>query len=233
MKQNRRGNIVNQLSTLKAVGVNKTRQSGVEKLKASVKSDRVESYLAEITAVYSEKIACDIRALITGQAVKSVPILTKGGLVDDEVYGELELPEIGDHVVIDFIGGRESLPIITGFVFPFLYDKFAGSQTPVNSGSKQFTQKLLEADLPKTYRKIFRSGTTIEVQEDGSYIIETPDGSYIHLNVTDSEIIIEDVVNSNKITFDSSGILIEDANGNDITMASGKVTINGNMEVAQ
>jgi len=233
MKQNRRGNIVNQLSTLKAVGVNKTRQSGVEKLKASVRADRVESYLAEIMAVYSEKNACDIKALITGQLIKSVPILTKGGLVDDEVYGELELPEVGDRVVVDFIGGRESLPIIVGFIFPFLYDKFAGSQTPVNSSSKAFTQKLLEGSLPKTYRKIFRSGTTVEIQEDGSLIVEVPDGSYIHLNVTGSEIIIEDVVNSNKITFDSSGILIEDANGNDIIMTSGKVTINGNLEVAQ
>jgi hypothetical protein len=37
----------------------------------------------------------------------------------------------------------------------------------------------------------------------------------------------------NIFTIDSDGVKIEDTNGNDITMASGKVTINGNLEVDQ
>ena len=225
-------NIVNKLPILQASGVNKTRQSGIEKLDAFIKSDRVEVSLAEVLAVYSDRNTCDVKSLRTGGKHKDVPCLTKGGLIDEEVYGEIDLPAVGDRVILSFLEGRETLPMIVGFIFPFIHSKYS-SGTPVNSSNKAHTLAFLEEDKPKTYKKIFKSGTTIEVQEDGSLIIETPGGNYFHIDEANGKIIIEDVTNGNKMTLDSSGILIEDANGNDIAMVSGKVTINSNWEVSQ
>ena len=37
----------------------------------------------------------------------------------------------------------------------------------------------------------------------------------------------------NMITLSTDGILIDDTKGNNISMVTGKVTINGNLEVAQ
>jgi len=225
-------NRANKLPILQASGVNNARQAGTDKLDALMKSDRVEMSLAEVLAVYSDRNTCDIKSLRTGGKHKDVPCLTKGGLIDDEVYGEIDLPAVGDRVILMFLEGRETLPMIVGFIFPFLYSKYA-SGTPVKSGSKAHTTTFFEENKPKTYKKIFKSGTTIEAKEDGSLVIETPGGNYIYINETDGELIIEDVTNSNKITMDSSGMLLEDANGNDIAMVAGKVTINGNLEVAQ
>jgi hypothetical protein len=121
----------------------------------------------------------------------------------------------------------------------------------VNSESKQFTKKLLEADKPLEDRYIFKSGTTVQIEEDGGVIIEVPSGTYIHIDEANGKILIEDQHGNkttldtdgviiedgestpNKITMSSSGIVIDDANGNDIAMESGKVTINGNLEVLQ
>jgi len=196
------------------MGVNKTRQAGTETLEAYRKSDRAESYICEVMAVYSERNTCDIKSWCSGGLHKDVPILTKGGLVDGEVYGEINLPAIGDRVVIDFLGGKESLPIIVGFIFPYLNNKFAKG-TPVDSSSKTYTKTFLEENKPKTYKRIFPSGTTVEVQEDGSLIIETPSGSFI------------------KIDESSSGDISIEANSNTFSMESGKVVINGNWEVLQ
>ena len=104
------------------------------------------------------------------------------------------------------------------------------SQTAVDSGSKSHTLKLLETGKENAYRKIFKSGATFEAAEDGSIIIETPSGALIYLDETNSKLVVEDQ-HSNKFTLDAAGVIIEDTNGNDITMETGKVTINGNLEV--
>jgi len=209
-----------------------TYQGSAQSAEQTQKLTKASSFVAKILAVYSEKMACDIETW-NGSTKYMVPILTKGGLnANDEVYGELELPEVGDTVVVDFLEGREGMPMIVGTVLPFYNKYFQDNQTPANSANKAFTLKLLEKSKLKTYRKIFRSGTTVEVQEDGSLIVETPSGIYIQLDEANGVIKVSDP-NGNIFTIDSNGIVIEDKNGNDITMTTGKVTINGNLEVAQ
>jgi hypothetical protein len=150
----------------------------------------VPSFPAEVRAVYSEKMTCDIKTW-NGSVVFNVPIRTKGGLnSNNEVYGELELPSPGDFVLVEFMGGKESSPMITGTILPYFNKYFQDSQVPANSSGKQFTKKLLEKGKPKLARKIYPSGTTIEVQENGSLIIETPSGSFMHMKESDGKIII-------------------------------------------
>ena len=152
--------------------------------------DKTPSYVATVMKVYSDRNTVDVRTA-AGAVMKNVPVLTKGGLIDNEVFGEFELPAIDSKVIIDFVLSRESMPYVSGVVLPYLHNKFQASQVPVNSSSKQFTKKLLEVGKDNTYRKIFPSGATLEVQEDGSIIWESPSGSFIQIKESDGKIIIE------------------------------------------
>ena len=186
-------------------------------------------FFAKVTQVYSDRMTCDIETL-EGLEIKNVVILTKGGLVGDEPYGEVCLPAIDDYVVVAYASYGQRHKAVIGTILPYLVNEF--TKDAVNSGSKQFTKKLFEEDKPLGYKRIFKSGTTVELEEDGGIIVETPSGTYIKISETDSEVIIEDQ-HGNIFTLDSSGVVVEDTNGNNITMESGKVTINGNLEVLQ
>lgn len=187
-------------------------QAKILKIDRGRQIDSAKSYIATVEKIYSDRNTCDILTT-SGSLQRNIPIKTKGGMVDDEVYGEIDLPEVGDTVFVQFLSGKESLAYIDSTIIPFLNSKFAGNA--VSSGSKQFTKKLLEANKPKSYRKIFKSGTTLEISEDGTVIIETPGGAFFLMDESVGE------------------INITDSNGNIFKMETGKVTINGNLEVLQ
>jgi len=225
------------------------RQSALNFVKKSVTGGEAHApFIAKVIQVHSDRMTCDIKTL-DGATLANIPILTKGGLVDGEVYGEMCLPAIDDYVIVGYASYGQRHKAILGTILPYLVNEF--TKDAVNSGSKQFTKKLFEADKPLEYRRIFKSGTTVQIEEDGGVIIEVPSGTYIHIDEANGKILIEDQHGNkttldadgviiedgestpNKITMSSSGIVIDDANGNDIAMESGKVTINGNLEVLQ
>jgi hypothetical protein len=206
-------------------------QSMIERMESMSGRDIVPSNVAKVIATYPKAMTCDIETS-NGMIVQNVPVMTRCGLIEEEVFGVLDLPEIDSYVLVMQLGDRESFPIIIGTLIPYNNKLYQGSQVPVNSADKQFTLKLLEDVSDKVYRRIFKSGTTVEVQEDGTIILETPDGTYIKIDSTNSEITVEDI-NTNKIILNSDGINIDDANGNNIEMGSSSVMINGNLEVLQ
>jgi len=209
--------------------VARTSQAMQEILSFNAGKDLVRSSIAKVLKSYAKTMTCDLLNA-SGAVNYNVPILTINGLEKSEVWGTLELPSVDSYVIVDFIGGRDSFPIIIGSIIPYGVNEYQSSQKPVNSDNKQFTKKLLEDVDPKTYRKIFKSGTSIEVQDDGTLIIETPDGSYFTLNATDKTFILEDKT-GNKITTTANGMKIEDKNGNVFDMNSTGVKINSNFEV--
>jgi len=188
-------------------------------------------FIAQVRKAYSDRMTCDITTP-DGQLLDNIPVMTQGGLVDGEPYGEISLPAKDDYVRVTYATYGNRCKVIDGTVIPYLAAEF--NEDAVNSVNKNFTTKVLEADKPLGYRRIFKSGTTIEIEEDGGIIIETPNGMYVKIDEANSKILIgDDQSTPNTITLDSSGVLIEDTKGNDITMTTGKVTINGNLEVAQ
>jgi hypothetical protein len=192
-----------------------TEQNAIGKITGSVhNNDRATPYVAKVIKVNSDRNTVDLKTS-AGIVVRNVPVKTRAGLIEDEVYGELDLPEVGNSVIVSFLQNRESHPFVDGTVIPYLNSKYQSNQVPVNSSNKAYTLKLLETGMERVYRKIFKGGTTIEVQDDGTIIIETPSGAYIMMDEAAEEIIIED------------------SNGNDISMITGKVTINGNLEILQ
>lgn len=196
-------------------GTARTTQAGIERLEYLEKRTGVHGLtLAQVTAVYPDRMTCDLISS-NGGPIRNVPLMSKGGLENDEVWGEVEVPSVDSYVIVGFIDNMQGFPVILGMVFPYAFSKFQSNQTVANSGSKTFTQKLLENVDLKTYRRVFKSGTTIEVQDDGTIIVEAPDGTYIQVDA-------------------SAGTFhIEDSSGNTIVSDASKITINGNLEIDQ
>lgn len=204
------------------------------------------AYIAQVLFNHADRMTCDI---ITpdGQKVYNVPVQTIAGLIDGEPYGEFWLPEVDDFVIIRQASEGTRKAVIVGTFVPYLSNDFLADA--VNSGDKQFTKKLLEEGTEKHYKRIFKSGSTVEVKEDGTIIVETPRGAYIQMDedgpgmtvsdpdgntiVINSDGMVLTDANDNSVTMDSSGMKLEDANGNDVTMGSSSITMNGNLEVLQ
>ncbi len=91
-------------------------------------------FMAKIIQVYSDRMTCDIES-IDGIPMNNVPILTKGGLVDGEAYGEIDLPALNDYVIVGFSSHGRGHKVIIGAIFPYLVNEFM--KDAVNSGSKQ------------------------------------------------------------------------------------------------
>lgn len=194
-------------------GIPTTHQSGIERLEKPW-NDKVQLTLGKVLAVYSDRMTCDIETN-NGAIQKNIPVLTSAGLINDEVFGVLDLPAVGTTMLIGFVEGRESFPFILGTLFPYASNKFQSNQTPVNSGNKITVQALLEKMHENIYRKIFKSGTTIEVKDDGTIQVETPSGTLLEIDESDS------------------GTVTISANGNTLVMGSSSVLINGNLEILQ
>ena len=167
-----------------------TQQGTIQKMQMLPKiAKNTTLCICKVLQVFSDRNACVVQSS-NGGNVYNVPLLTRAGLIDGEVYGGLDPPAIGNYVVIGFLNNRMEKPFIMGTIIPYMYPKYQSGQTPVNSGSKAYTKKLLEAGKEKYYRRIFQSGTTVEVADDGSVIVEAPDGMYIQMDATANKVII-------------------------------------------
>lgn len=157
--------------------------------------------IATVLRVHSDRMTCDLKTQ-NGASIHNVPVVTPFGLVEGEIYGSLDLPQVGQRVLVAFVEGREGLAFILPFtVLPYLHPEVTNG-TPVSSGSKQFTKKLLEGNKSKTYKRIFPNGTTIEVQEDGTLIWEIPSGSFVRLKQSNGK--IEITASGNEIDLNGS-----------------------------
>ena len=176
----------------------------------------VRLFIATILKVYTDRYTCDVetadRALLT-----NIPLMSRGGLINNEIFGVFEplLPDTS--VIVASVGATGEQKFILGTLYPYINPHYQRDQVPVNSDNKAYTKKLLEGNLSLSYRRVFPSGTTMEVQEDGTLIIETPSGTVLKLDETSG----------------SEHFEITDANGNVITSEPTKVVINNNFEVLQ
>ena len=233
-----------------------TRQNSINKSKmTSMHMKEKMLDVGQVQKTYSDRMTCDI-TLLEGLQLYNVPILTRGGIIDEEkVYGEVDLPIEKDYVVIIFVGGR---PIMLGTVLPFLNQLFSESGQTLagpDSPDKVYTLRLLEKNKPKTYKRVFPSGATLEFSGDGSVYLETidlgkfilhvdendPDNSFVEwrsaedssqrfcrilMKATEEGILIEDTVNdTNMIRMNVDGIEVEDYHGNRVETRSNHIRV--------
>lgn len=142
-------------------------------------------FMAKVLVAYSGNNTCDLQTP-DGVTIRSIPVMTVAGIVDGKVWGTVDLPSENDWVIVDFMGDSEGHMVVVGTIVPFMAREFRGDA--VNSSGKTHTKKLLEVGKKKTYRAILKSGTTLEVSEDGTVILETPSGSLVRLKESDGKI---------------------------------------------
>src|SRR6185437_4221302 len=103
-------------------------------------------------------------------------------------------PEIGDEVIVGFLGDDPRYPIILG---------------QCNSSAKPSPVPAKDANDLKGY--VSREKLTLSFDDDKKIVgIETPAGNKIMLSEDAKGIVLQDQ-NNNKITLDDSGITIESA----------------------
>jgi len=132
-----------------------------------------------------------------------LPIIS---MADDGVYARLTtldagdnrgtffMPEVGDEVIVGFLGDDPNYPVILGML---------------HSGAKPAPLAAAEANDEKGY--VSRSGITILIHDSDKRIsIETPGGRKLVLDDTNSLCTMEDAM-GNKLVLDNSGITLSAA----------------------
>lgn len=138
-------------------------------------------------------------------------------------FGLFHMPEVGDEVVLGFLGGDPAHAIVLGSLY----------------SSKR--KPAYEITAENTIRAITtRSGIVIELDEENKVVtVKTPAGNSIELNDKDKAMRLTDA-NQNKIEMGSSGVTIESASSltinakTDISISAGtalKTTAKTSLEI--
>lgn len=130
-----------------------------------------------------------------------------GGFYASNSFGAFFYPEIGDEVVVGFMGGDPRYPIILGS----LYSK--KNVPPFTPTAENNTKSIMS-----------RSLMHIDFLEDSQAVqIVTPGNQTIVVNDTDKSIVLTDM-NGNSISLGSGGITLKSASDINIT-ATGSITL--------
>jgi hypothetical protein len=179
--------------------------------------------IATVKKVYGDRATCDIE-LENNIPVTNVPVLLENGLINSEEYGTFDLPRVNSKVIVIFLGYTGDRPVILNKSFyPYLVKEYSKSQTPVNSGSKSSTKKILESGKEKNYRRVFKSGTTMEVQDDGTIIVETPSGKTLKVDESGNSISIKHQSGS-EISVDNTQLSVKHSSGSEIIAGADGIT---------
>jgi hypothetical protein len=162
----------------------------------------------------------------------ALPCLPFGGLADQ---GWFSVPEIKAQVWVEFEEGELSQPIWTGTFWRKGDDvpKAAALEEPTTRLMKTPAGHIFQFDDKEGEEKILLqhvAGAEVTIDENGTVAVTDAVGSHVTLDADAEEVVVEDV-NGNSLSMTASGITIEDSNGNKIEMASSGVTVedsNGN-----
>ena len=160
---------------------------------------------------------------ITGWALPCSPF---GGLANQGLF---MIPEVDSQLWVEFEEGNLNSPIWVGVFWQ------QASDTPEEAAITEPTTRMLrtpsghilqfdDAEGEEQFRLVHPSGTELNVNPKGTVNYKDAGGSSITLDAEANSIIINDS-NGNTITMDSSGSVIEDSNGNKIEMVAAGITV--------
>lgn len=167
----------------------------------------------------------------SGWALPSLPF---GGLADQ---GMFLVPEVSAQVWVEFEAGNVDQPIWTGTFWQATGDPPAeAAQSPpttrVLKTPSGHTLQFDDAAGQEKFRLAHPAGTEMTVDENGTLILTDPRGNTLTLDADSGQMVIEDT-NGNSITLANSGTTIEDANGNKVEMAAAGITVKGQQVVVE
>lgn len=164
----------------------------------------------------------------------ALPCLPYGGLADQGLF---LVPEIGAQIWVEFEEGELSHPIWTGTFWQ------QSADTPTEAAKDEPTTRLLKTtsghvlqfddeDGEEAFRLYHPTAAEMTIDKNGTVAITDAKGAKVTLDADANELVIEDA-NGNKLTMNGSGTKVEDSNGNVIEMAAAGITVKGQKIVVQ
>lgn len=158
----------------------------------------------------------------------ALPCLPFGGLADQ---GWFSVPEVDAQVWVEFEEGELSQPIWTGTFWQKGDDvpEEAALEEPTTRLFKTPSGHLLQFDDKADEEKItlrHTGGAEVTIDKNGTVALTDAHGATITLDADAEEVVIDDA-NGNTVSMTSSGVTVEDGNGNKLEMASGGMKLTG------
>lgn len=159
----------------------------------------------------------------TGWALPCSPF---GGLADQGLF---TVPEVDSQVWVEFEEGNIDHPIWVGVFWQ------QSSDTPTEAALAEPTTRLLKTpgghvlqfddeSGAEKFRLAHPAGTELSVDENGTVNWTDAGGNTLTLDAGANSILLEDS-NGNTMTMDSSGTVVEDSNGNKVEMVAAGITV--------
>jgi phage baseplate assembly protein gpV len=156
----------------------------------------------------------------------ALPCLPYGGI---DQQGMFFVPEIDAQVWAEFEEGDISRPVWVGTFWQQEGD------TPVDAAKDEPTTRLFQTksghilqfddeEGEEQFRLFHPADAEMIIDKNGSISLTDTSGAVLKMDADNSEIVIEDA-NGNIMTMDSSGTRVEDSNGNIIEMAAAGITV--------
>lgn len=181
------------------------------------------------------RIRCTVPSVL-GDAVTgwALPCLPFGGLSGQ---GGFSVPEIEAQVWIEFEEGEIDHPIWTGTFWQASGDipSEAAVSPPTTRVFKTPAGHVLQFDDKEgeiRFRLYHPAGAEITIDENGTVVLSDAEGSTLTLDAQGEQVVIEEA-NGNTLTMSSSGTTLEDGNGNRIEMGPSGMTLKGQQIVIE
>lgn len=164
----------------------------------------------------------------------ALPCLPFGG---GSAYGLFVIPQVDAQVWMEFEEGDISRPIWTGTFWQQTDD------VPQDAAKEEPTTRLLQTpaghilqfddeDGKEQLRLHHMADAELLIDDKGSISLTDSNGAKVTLNADAGEIVVEDS-NGNTLTMSSSGTTVEDSNGNTIEMTGSGISIKGQQVVIE
>lgn len=156
----------------------------------------------------------------------SLPCFPYGGM---EQQGMFMVPDVDAQVWVEFEEGDIHRPIWVGTFWQQEGDppEEAGKEEPTTRMLKTSSGHILQFDDEEGEEQIrlfHPAEAELVIDSNGSITVTDASGAMLKMDAEQSEIIIEDA-NGNTMTMNGSGTTIEDSNGHSIEMAAAGVTV--------
>ena len=156
----------------------------------------------------------------------ALPCLPYGG---SGTLGFFMVPDVDAQVWVEFEEGDINRPIWVGTFWQ------ASGDPPEDAAKDEPTTRMLQttaghilqfddADGEERFRLFHPADAEMLIESDGTVSVTDASGALLKMDASSSEIILEDA-NGNIMTMNSSGTKVEDANGHVIEMAAAGITV--------
>jgi uncharacterized protein involved in type VI secretion and phage assembly len=159
----------------------------------------------------------------------ALPCVAYGGAAG---IGIIAVPPVGAQVLAEFLEGDISSPMWTGCFWrsaeppPEAFTAHPKPTAKVAATEAGHVLLFQDKEGEEAVTLTSAAGAVLEMNPGGSFALTDSDGATVTLDAEAGQIVIEDA-NGNSITLSSSGITATDASGNKIATSAGGITVSG------